>query len=243
MNKLEVYDFRGQKVTDSRVVAEMIGVRHTDLLRKVSNYEEILTNAKLRSLDFFIPNEYKDNKGESRKCYLLTKKGCEMVANKLTGEKGILFTAQYVEAFNEMETNMNLKSKLPTSDLELLKLAVSAIDETDKKIVALETKVEQKFDEMPLFGVDQDEIRHAINVKVISCLGGKESKAYTDNSIRGKVYSDIHCQIRREFDVDTYKAIPRKNVETAIEIIHGYKLPISLSEKITAVNSQQIMDI
>ena len=83
-----------------------------------------------------------------------------MVANKLTGEKGILFTAQYVEAFNEMETNMNLKSKLPTSDLELLKLAVSAIDETDKKIVALETKVEQKFDEMPLFGVDQDEIRH-----------------------------------------------------------------------------------
>ena len=83
MNELKVYDFRGQKVTDSRVVAEMIGVRHTDLLRKVSNYEEILTNAKLRSLDFFIPNEYKDNKGESRKCYLLTKKGCEMVANKL----------------------------------------------------------------------------------------------------------------------------------------------------------------
>lgn len=243
MNELKVYDFQGQKVTDSRVVAEMIGVQHKDLLEKIRNYEDILIGGKLRSLDFFVSSTYKDSRNREKPCYLLTKKGCEMVANKLTGEKGILFTAQYVEAFNEMETNMNLKSKLPTSDLELLKLAVSAIDETDKKIVALETKVEQKFDEMPLFGVDQDEIRHAINVKVISCLGGKESKAYTDNSIRGKVYSDIHCQIRREFDVDTYKAIPRKNVETAIEIIHGYKLPISLSEKITAVNSQQIMDI
>ena len=26
-----------------------------------------------------------------------------MVANKLTGEKGVIFTAQYVEAFNKME--------------------------------------------------------------------------------------------------------------------------------------------
>ena len=165
MNELKVYDFQGQKVTDSRVVAEMIGVQHKDLLEKIRNYEDILIGGKLRSLDFFVSSTYKDSRNREKPCYLLTKKGCEMVANKLTGEKGILFTAQYVEAFNEMETNMNLKSKLPTSDLELLKLAVSAIDETDKKIVALETKVEQKFDEMPLFGVDQDEIRHAINVK------------------------------------------------------------------------------
>ena len=83
MNKLEVYDFQGQKVTDSRVVAEMIGVRHTDLLRKVSNYEEILTNAKLRSLDFFIPSEYKSKQNKTLPCYLLTKKDCEMVVNKL----------------------------------------------------------------------------------------------------------------------------------------------------------------
>jgi hypothetical protein len=29
--------------------------------------------------------------------------GCEMVANKLTGEKGVLFTAAYIMRFNEME--------------------------------------------------------------------------------------------------------------------------------------------
>lgn len=60
MNKLEVYDFQGQKVTDSRIVAEMVGMQHKDLLRKIRNYEDILTGAKLRSLEFFIPNEYKD---------------------------------------------------------------------------------------------------------------------------------------------------------------------------------------
>ena len=63
----------------------------------------------MRSLDFFIERDYIDKKGESRKRYDITKKGCEMVANKLTGEKGILFTAEYVERFNDMERNDNIK--------------------------------------------------------------------------------------------------------------------------------------
>lgn len=45
-------------VTDSRVVAENAEIRHTDLLRKIKGYEDILTDAKKRSLDFFIKDEY-----------------------------------------------------------------------------------------------------------------------------------------------------------------------------------------
>ena len=36
-------------------------------------------------------------------CYEVTKIGCDFLANKFTGEKGILFTAKYVKRFNEME--------------------------------------------------------------------------------------------------------------------------------------------
>ena len=36
----------------------MVGIQHKDLLKKVRNYEEILTKSKLTSLDFFIPSEY-----------------------------------------------------------------------------------------------------------------------------------------------------------------------------------------
>ena len=75
---------------DSREVAEMVGIQHKDLLKKVRNYEGILAGAKLRPLDFFIPSEYQDAQGKPRDCYLLTKKGCEMVANKLTGESTLL---------------------------------------------------------------------------------------------------------------------------------------------------------
>lgn len=107
MNQLKVVSFNGQLITDSRDVAEMVGKRHTDLLRSIDNYSEILLNAKMRSVDFFIENTYKDSSGKENKCYLLTRKGCDMVANKMTGEKGVLFTAAYVTRFEEMEQVLN----------------------------------------------------------------------------------------------------------------------------------------
>ena len=91
-------------VLDSREVAEMVGMRHADLMRNIDHYIEIMgQNAKLRSDDFFIKQTYTAGTGKQYKRYDITKKGCEMVANKLTGEKGILFTAEYVERFNQME--------------------------------------------------------------------------------------------------------------------------------------------
>ena len=66
----------------------------------------ILTDVELRSLDYFIESTYIDKKGETRKCYECTKMGCEMLANKMTGEKGVLFTAKYVKKFNEMQQQL-----------------------------------------------------------------------------------------------------------------------------------------
>lgn len=239
MKELQVFNFKGQNVTDSRLVAEMVGMQHKDLLEKVRNYTTILEGGKLRSLDFFIPSEYKSKQNKTLPCYLLTKQGCEMVANKLTGEKGVIFTAEYVKAFNQMEST----PKLPTSPMEILRLTFEAFNEIDGKFKDFKEDVDKKFDEMPLFGVDQDEIKHAINVKAVSCLGGKDSNAYCDNSIRGKVYSDIHSQIRREFGVDSYKAIQRNKVQIVLEIVRNYKLPISLAETITNANNQQSMEL
>lgn len=96
-----------QMVLDSREVAEMVGMRHADLMRNIDHYIEVIsTNAKLRSLDFFVESTYKDKKGENRKRYDITKQGCEMVANKLTGKKGIEFTAKYVTVFNAMKKQL-----------------------------------------------------------------------------------------------------------------------------------------
>ncbi|PEE18279.1 hypothetical protein CON53_09155 [Bacillus cereus] len=81
---------------DSLEVAEMTGKLHKNLLRDIENYTEVLLGSKLSSANFFVESNYQDSTGRTNKSYLLTRKGCDMVANKMTGEKGILFTATYV---------------------------------------------------------------------------------------------------------------------------------------------------
>lgn len=105
--ELTIKSVNGQLVTDSREVAKMIGKRHSDLIRSIDSYNKILLNAKVRSVNFFIESTYKDASGKENKHYLLTRKGCDMVANKMTGEKGVLFTATYVTRFEEMEQQLS----------------------------------------------------------------------------------------------------------------------------------------
>lgn len=93
------------RTLDSREVAEMLGKNHAHLCRDIAKYiEDISTNPNLDSLNFFIEDSYIDQKGETRKQYKLTKMGCEFVGNKMTGTKGNLFTAAYVQRFNDMES-------------------------------------------------------------------------------------------------------------------------------------------
>lgn len=91
---------------NSREVAKMVDVLHKNLLRDINKYEKILTSSNMSPLDFFVKSTYIDAKGEVRPCYLLTRMGCEFIANKLTGTKGVLFTAQYVKQFNAMQSQL-----------------------------------------------------------------------------------------------------------------------------------------
>ncbi len=116
MSKLNVLLIDGTEVVDSREVAEMIGKKHGHLLRDIRGYIEVLDRAadpKIKSSKFFIPSEYKDSTGRALPCFLLTKKGCGMVVNELTGEKGVMFIAEYANAFEEMHKRVNKTSAMP----------------------------------------------------------------------------------------------------------------------------------
>lgn len=90
-------------------VAEMMEVAHKDILRRLDGrkdrkgYIQILTESQMAPSDYFIPSSYIDASGKENKCYEVTKLGCDFLANKSTGEKGVLFTARYVRRFYEME--------------------------------------------------------------------------------------------------------------------------------------------
>lgn len=115
MNQLQIIKQNGQLLVDSRQVAEMVGKEHGHLLRDIKGYLEVLGKSNFGLADFFIEDAYIDSQGKARPRYLITRKGCDMVANKMTGEKGVLFTATYVSKFEEME--QQIKNELDISKL------------------------------------------------------------------------------------------------------------------------------
>lgn len=107
MENITLLNFEGQDVLDSRDVAQMIGKTHAHLTRDIAGYiKDINQNPNLDSDRFFIPSTYKAGTGKQYQNYLLTKQGCEFVANKMTGKKGNQFTAAYVGLFNSMKQEL-----------------------------------------------------------------------------------------------------------------------------------------
>ncbi len=104
----------------SREVAEMVDKTHSDLLKDIRRYVGQLAEGNIPLGDFFTESTYLDTNGQSRPCYLVTKKGCEFIAHKLTGQKGTEFTARYINRFHEMENQIVVSvspSEIPLGEL------------------------------------------------------------------------------------------------------------------------------
>lgn len=94
-------------------VAEMMERKHGRVIEMIEGkanmigIKDVLRKHNFVFSDYFIESSYKvPGNNKTYKCYECTKMGCEMLANKMTGEKGILFTAKYVKRFNEMEKQL-----------------------------------------------------------------------------------------------------------------------------------------
>lgn len=115
---------------------------------------------------------------------------------------------------------------------------VKAIFKLDIKTQEIEEKVNKLEAGMPLFNVDCKELQAAVRKKGIEMLGGYKSPAYSNNSLRTKIYRDIQFQIKREFGVSRYEAIKRSQLSKAIEIVRTYKAPFVLQDEIIMLNNQ-----
>lgn len=143
MNNLVISEIANECVLDSRKVAEMIDKTHAHLCRDIDGYIAVMNqNPKLDSDKFFIKQTYTAGTGKQYKRYDITKMGCEMVANKLTGQKGIMFTAKYVEIFNKMAEQIieeRTDSYMITDPVKRAKKWIE--EETERQKLRAENKV------------------------------------------------------------------------------------------------------
>ena len=133
-----------ENTISSREVAEMIGERHDSLLRKIDRINENLQNANLCSDKYWIAGTYTAGTGKQYREYQVTKKGCELIAHKTEGQKGVEFTVRYMDRFEEMEEK--LQKQLPGTYIEALEQLLAS--EKEKARVQLELKDEQHKNEM-----------------------------------------------------------------------------------------------
>lgn len=209
MNELTIIDRSGVDVVDSREVAEVIGKQHAHLMRDIKNYCDILekTNeSKIGLVDFFIPSTYTDGKGESRPCYLLTKKGCDMVANKMTGEKGVIFTAMYVSAFEKMRERITK----PMTTAEMFQLQAQINVEQERRLAAIEANQQKVIEACSVPAVGRDEWQENMK-KYLSGLCEEYGMSYPI------MYDDLYSALERKVgcNLTTRQSNMRKRLKAA----------------------------
>ena len=124
-----------------------------------------------------------------------------------------------------------------TTDQKIQLLAQGNVELTEK-IDKVDKDLQEFKADMPLLALECQRITRAKNQKVVPLMGGKDAPAYKNKSLMHKVYSDVDAQLRREFGVNTYKAIKRSQCDLAVEIIKKYELPRCLREEIEDEKSQ-----
>ena len=129
-----------------------------------------------------------------------------------------------------------------TTDQKIQLLAQGNVELTEK-IEKVNDDLQEFKKDMPLLALECQKITRAKNQKVVPLMGGKNAPAYKNKSLMHKVYGDIDAQLRREFGVNTYKAIKRNQCDLAIRIIESYKLPMFLQKEIDAENSQMRLPV
>lgn len=231
----------GQLVVSSRQIAEHFEKEHFHVLRDIENLIGGISKNGDTYNHLFIAAQYQNKQNKQwYKEYLLTRDGFSLLVMGFTGKKALQWKLKYIEAFNIMEQKLKEQPKQLTP-MEQLRLQYQVIEEHEEKINRIDNKIDELENNMPLFNIECKELQALVRKKGIEILGGKGSPAYKDNSVRGKVYSDIQHQLKREFGVTRYEAIKRSQLELAKEIVESYKTPIVLVDTITTLNNQ--MDI
>lgn len=133
----ESYKSGSVQYIDSREVAEMIGKRHPDLKRDIKRYIGQLDMSKIAHIEFFTDSTYHDSENREQSCYLVTLKGCEFIAHKLTGQKGTEFTALYINRFHEMKDKLTEGTQVSVGQFNQLYDAVIILTEEFQKLKEL----------------------------------------------------------------------------------------------------------
>lgn len=132
MNKLVVMKNR-QAVTTSTSLAENFNKRHDNVMRDIQNLKKDVLNFE----EMFFETTEPDSYGRERKVYLMNRDGFTLLAMGFTGKRAMEFKLKYIEAFNEMERQLQ-----PQSIEDLIIMQAQSMKEIREKVEQQDKQLE-----------------------------------------------------------------------------------------------------
>lgn len=246
MNELKVIEYRNIRVLTTQQIADAYEAEPDLISKNFNNNKDKYAEGK--HFICLTGNELKEAKANGKiyglqqnanKFYLWTEKGAFLHAKSLNTDKAWEAYSNLIDGYYKQK-----------DALEGLSQEMKAIIMIDRKQVQMEERMDKLEFEIPLYGAEADELSGHVKRKGVKVLGGKQSEAYKDTEIRAKVYRDIYDQIKREFGIyddsgrpKSYKALKRKYIAEAHELIDCYEVPTYLEELIADANAQMDLGV
>lgn len=233
MNQL-VFKSNDQVVTTSRNVARDFGKSHREVLRAIDNMASDGVVQNWATLFFETTYIHEQNKQEYRQ-FLMNRDGFTLLVMGFTGKTAMKFKLDYMNAFNEMEKQLQQPRVL--TDKEQLKASMRLSLEATETLEQHDERITNLEETMRIDGAQE----HALNKKgrqvVVESLGGKASPAYKNMAF--KVFSAFWRDFKNHFEIPRYGDLPKKKYEEGLRFIGMWQPSTSLKIEIDNANRQQ----
>lgn len=240
-NELVFKGENSQALTNSLLVAEKFGKTHDNVLKAIRN---IIGGGVVKNNEttMFVESTYfNQQNGQDYPLFVMNRDGFTLLAMGFTGKKALQFKLDYIAAFNAMESE--LKKPKSLSQLEILQGSVNALVEHDKRLRAVEQRLdnidkereengrlllEAKLSDIP---TPQQSVRSRINELVCEY-------ARATNTAHRDVWNTIYKKLKYLYhiSINSYKKV--KPTETKLDVVER----IGALENVLSIISEMIND-
>ena len=223
-------------VRELKVINQSINMNRNRFLNGINIVDLKGSGFEVNLIDHGIYTQNAINRSDN--IYLLSERGYSKLLKILEDDFAWEQYDKLVDGYFQMREQVNSGQAKPLTTEEMLELQFKYAKEVKAEVIELKEDLNSFKEDLPLIGDEPDELVAIVKSKGTQVLGGKDSLAYKDKSLSRKIYSNIWKYVKEQFNVKKYKAIKRKYLDKAKEIVQAYEPPFYLKEEIIRINNQ-----
>lgn len=231
MNELTVIERENQRVMTTAVLAEEYGTTNDVISKNFNRNKERYIEGKHyyclegeEKREFLNHGQFDDGLKNAAKIYLWTEKGAFLHAKSLGTDRAWEVYDHLVESYFKKKEDL----------LEGLSPELRAIFAHDRKLQAVESRVDNLENTMTIDYGQAKELEGLRKNRAIIILGGKNTAAY--KKIAKKVFSAIGRDYKDYFDINAYNNTPVVRFEEAKEYLRNWFPDNNLKIEIDTIN-------